>query len=144
MAKTLKDLFFALLNATLILLALCLFLVWKVAQSVENVQTGFKENLQVVIPLKEQVQGIRGELEGIRSALVAIRQQDGTLDTASRAQLNDAMQSLKDMEGKLAGAQSRMLEIVDNPEDLINYAITTSAEAISGQYMALRGCVPAT
>ena len=36
MAKTLKDLALALLNATLLLIALCLFLAWQVASKVDG------------------------------------------------------------------------------------------------------------
>ena len=56
LAITLKDLFRALLNATLTLLALCLFRGWKLAQSINNIKSGFVENPQQVVPLREQVQ----------------------------------------------------------------------------------------
>jgi len=145
MAKTLKDLLLALLNATLILLALCLFLGWKLAQSVENVRAGFSENLQVIAPLRDEAQGIRGELAGLRSDLSAIRQQDiATLDAETRTKLNSALDRLGNLETKLEETQMRLAGLVDNPEDLIDYAITTSSEAIGTQIRGIRGCAPQT
>ncbi|MDA7966810.1 hypothetical protein [Ruegeria sp.] len=141
MARTLKDLLLALLNATLILLALCLFLGWKLAQSVENIQTGFADTLQEVAPVRDQLQGMRGTLEGIRSDLSAIRQAD-RLDGATQARLAETMQRLTALEDKMASAQSRLAGLVENPEDLIDYAITTSTEVVADQIKTLRGCKP--
>ena len=73
MAKTLKDLLLALLNATLILVALCLFLGWKLARSVENIQDNFRESLHIVQPLREQAQGVREDLASLRADLSGIR-----------------------------------------------------------------------
>ncbi len=143
MAKTLKDLFLALLNATLILLALCLFLGWKLAQSIDNIRDGFAENLQVVAPLREQAQGIRGELAALRSDLAAIRAQGDTLDSDALQQLNATLQKLNKLEAGLEGAQARLAGLVDNPEDLIDHAITTSVDKVTDSLLSIRGCVPA-
>ncbi|WP_171207239.1 MULTISPECIES: hypothetical protein [unclassified Ruegeria] len=144
MAKTIKDLLLALLNATLILVALCLFLGWKLAQSVENIRTGFAENLQQVAPLRDQAQAIRGELAGLRSDLADLRVQGGNLDQTTRTNLNDALKRLNDVEEKLSATQARLNGLVDNPEDLINHAITTASEAVTDQLHDLRGCTPAS
>lgn len=145
MAKTIKDLLLALLNATLILLALCLFLGWKLAQSVDGIRAGFAENLQVIAPLRDEAQGIRGELAGLRSDLRAIRQQDlATLDPETRTKLNNALDRLSDLETNLEETQTRLAGLVDNPENLIDYAVTTSTEAIGAQLRGIRGCAPQT
>ncbi len=144
MAKTLKDLLLALLNATLILLALCLFLGWKLAQSVETVRDGFAENLQVVAPLRDQTQEIRDEISGLRGDLTAIRNNASNLDFAAKSRLSAALDRLNDIEARLENTQTRLAGLVDNPEDLINYAVTTSSEAAAEQVMKIRGCVPAS
>lgn len=143
MAKTLKDLLLALLNATLILLALCLFLGWKLAQSVETIRDGFVENLQVVAPLRDQAQGIRDEISGLRGDLAAIRDNASDLDFATKSRLSATLDRLNDIESKLESTQTRLAGLVDNPEDLIDYAVTTSSEAAAAQIMRLRGCEPA-
>ncbi len=144
MAKTLKDLLLALLNATLILLALCLFLGWKLAQSVENIRAGFAENLQVVAPLKDQAQGIRGELAALRSDLDAIRSQGGVADSATAQKLNATLQRLDGLEDRMATAQERLAGLAEKPEDLIDFAITTTADTVTDRVLMVRGCEPAS
>ncbi len=144
MAKTLKDLLLALLNATLILLALCLFLGWKLAQSVDQIRVGFAENLQVVAPLRDQAQGIRGELAALRSDLATLGSQGTQLNAVTRQQLNAALRRLGDLEGKLEDTQTRLAGLVEKPEDLIDYAITTSADTVTDLLLILKGCEPAT
>ncbi|WP_319544801.1 hypothetical protein [Ruegeria conchae] len=143
MAKTLKDLLLAFLNATLILLALCLFLGWKLLQSADQIRTGFAENLQAVAPLREQAQGIRVELTELRSDLASFGQR-AQLDETMRQQLSAALQRLNSLEGKLENTQSRLANLVERPEDLINYAITTSADNITNRILIIKGCEPAT
>ncbi len=143
MAKTLKDLLLALLNATLILLAICLFLGWKLAQSVDQIRTGFAENLQVVAPLREEAQGIRGELTTLRSDLASLSA-GSLLDATMRQQVNAALQRLNNLEGKLEDTQTRLAKLVEEPEDLINYAITTSADSFTDRILVIKGCEPAT
>lgn len=144
MAKTLKDLLLALLNATLILLALCLFLGWKLAQSIDDVRTGFAENLQRVTPLRDQAQGIRGELAALRSDLSAIRSQSDTLDSAALQQLNATLQRLNNLEDGLEATQAQLAGLAEKPEDLIDYAITSTVDTVTDGLLTVRGCVPAT
>ncbi len=144
MAKTLKDLLLALLNATLILLALCLFLGWKLAQSVDQIRVGFAENLRVAAPLRDQAQGIRGELAALRSDLATLGSQGTQLNAVTRQQLNAALRRLGDLEGKLEDTQARLAGLVEKPEDLIDYAITTSADTVTDRLLILKGCEPAT
>ncbi|KIC44081.1 hypothetical protein RA28_13920 [Ruegeria sp. ANG-S4] len=142
MAKTLKDLLLALLNATLILLALCLFLGWKLAQSVQDIREGFAENLQVVAPLREEAQGIRGELAGLRSDLTSIRDQGIAISPTTQAKLDTALDRLNEIETRLSETQTRLAGLVENPEELIDYAVTTAAEAAAEKVQAVRGCTP--
>ncbi|WP_170330905.1 hypothetical protein [Ruegeria arenilitoris] len=144
MAKTLKDLVLALLNATLILVALCLFLGLKLSQSIESIRDGFAENLQLVTPLRDQAQSIRGELAAVRSDLAAIRAQDGTLDSVVRQKLNATLQRLNDLETKLETTQSQLAGLAEKPEELIDHAITTSADVVTDRILVIRGCEPAT
>ena len=143
MAKILKDLLLAFLNATFILLALCLFLGWKLLQSADQIRTGFAENLQAVAPLREQAQGIRVEITELRSDLASFGQR-AQLDETMRQQLSATLQHLNSLEGKLENTQSRLANLVERPEDLINYAITTSADSFTDRILVIKGCEPAT
>lgn len=144
MAKTLKDLVLALLNATLVLIALCLFMGWKLASSVDNITTSFSENLKIVTPLREEAQGIRGELAALRSDLAAIPVDGGTLDSATTARITEALDKLNAVEDKLQFTQARFAEMAESPEMLIEQAIDLSADAVADRVKDIRGCVPET
>ncbi|WP_419739871.1 hypothetical protein [Ruegeria sp.] len=98
MAKTLKDLLLALLNATLILVALCLFLGWKLASTVEDVTSGLSEKLQVVAPLRDEAQGIREQLSGLRSDLARIQEDGVVSNTAVSLRMSNTLDKLETIE----------------------------------------------
>lgn len=142
MAKTFKDLLLALLNATLILLALCLFLGWKLMQSAENLRQGFEESLTILAPLREQASGIREELAGLRQDIASLKAAGAALDAADQFRLNTALQRLDTLQEKWGDAQSKLAGLANRPEDLIDHAITTSAETVVNGVNVLRGCQP--
>lgn len=143
MAKTLKDLLLALLNATLILLALCLFLSWKLASTIDGITTGFAEKVQVVAPLRDEILGIRGELTALRSELATMQAGDNIGDIADNQRLNAALSTLDGLEEKMQTTQSRIAELTESPDDLINTAIENTADVIADRIIAIRGCEPA-
>ena len=144
MARTLKDLLLALLNATLILVALCLFLGWKLASTVDSVTSRFSENLQIVTALREEAQGIRGELAALRSDLATIPVDGGVVDNITAQRITTTLTRLNDVEDKLKSAQAKFADLADSPDALIDQAIQTSADVIADRVIAIRGCVPET
>ncbi len=144
MARTLKDLLLALLNATLILVAVCLFLGWKLASSVEGITTEFSEKVQIVAPLRDEIQGVRGELTALRSELASIEPNGISTDTATQQRLLAALDALSGLEKKLRATQARIAEFTESPEILLNTAIETSTDAVADRIIAIRGCVPAS
>ena len=99
---------------------------------------------QVRICLGYAVQGIRGELAALRSYLAAIRVQGITLDTTTRQQLGASLQRLNKLGDDLESTQARLADLADNPELLIDYAITTSVDTVTDSLLTVRGCAPAT
>ncbi|WP_171126552.1 MULTISPECIES: hypothetical protein [unclassified Ruegeria] len=144
MARTLKDLLLALLNATLILVALCLFLGWKLASTVEGITTAFAENIQIVAPLKQELQGVRGELAALRSDLSSIQIGESLANSAAAQKISTALAKLDDLEKELQAKQARISELTESPDELINTAIEASADAIADRIIEIRGCVPAS
>ncbi|WP_170572253.1 hypothetical protein [Ruegeria atlantica] len=144
MVNTLKDLFLALLNATLILVALCLFLGWKLASTVEGITTSFAEKVQIVSPLKEEIRSVRGELTALRSDLSSIQTNGGVTDSATAGRVFAALAKLDQLEQKMQAAQSRISEITESPDALINSAIEKTADEIADRIIAIRGCEPST
>ncbi|WP_420586810.1 hypothetical protein [Ruegeria sp.] len=144
MARTLKDLLLALLNATLILLAICLFLGWKLASTVDGITTAFSEKVAVVAPLREDIRSIRGELTALRSDLANIQAEGLVADTAAAQRVSAALNTLDNLQEQMQATQSRISEITDAPENLINTAIEKSADVVTDRIDTLRGCVPAS
>ena len=144
MAKTLKDLLLALLNATLILTALCLFLGWKLASTVDDITVKVAEKVQIVAPLKEDVQGIRGELTALRSDLSSLQLSGTAADSATAQKLSEALEKLNDLENNLQASQARIAELTEAPDQLINTAIENSADIFADRIIAIRGCEPAS
>ncbi|CAD0185320.1 hypothetical protein RUESEDTHA_02206 [Ruegeria sp. THAF57] len=144
MARTLKDLLLALLNATLILVALCLFLGWKLASTVEGITTAFAENIQIVAPLKQELQGVRGELAALRSDLSSIQIGESVANSAAAQKISTALAKLDNLEKELQAKQARISELTESPDELINTAIEASADAIADRIIEIRGCVPAS
>lgn len=144
MAKTLKDLLLAVLNATLILVALCLFLGWKLASTIDDITTEFTETLQFVDPLHDQAKGIRGELAALRSDLAGLQLDGSSIDSATAQRINLALNRLDQVEGRLQSTQARFADMAESPDLLIEQAINTSADVIADRVLTIRGCVPET
>ncbi|MEM6659548.1 MAG: hypothetical protein AAF496_14675 [Pseudomonadota bacterium] len=144
MAKTLKDLLLALLNATLLLVALCLFLAWQLITAVQDVTSGFSENLQRVAPLREDAQAVQGQLAELRTELAAAKAGANVVDDATAQRLNSALDRLEDLENNLQSAQSRLTDLAASPDVLIDQTLTTAADVVADRIIAIRGCVPET
>ena len=138
MAKTLKDLALALLNATLILVALCLFLAWQVVSTARDVTDRLGEELAGMAPLRGAVLEVRDEVAGLRQDLAALRDGD------SPALPEEIQARLDGLEGRLDGAAERLEALSGAPERLIDHTIETAADAAASRVMDIRGCVPAT
>jgi hypothetical protein len=138
MAKTLKDLALALLNATLILIALCLFLAWQVASTARDVTGRLSEELADLAPLRGTVQDTKDELTGLRQDLAGLRDGDGP------AVSQQVQARLAVLEERLDMTAERLNALSGAPERLIDHAVETAADAAAQRVMAIRGCVPAT
>lgn len=131
--KTIKDLALALLNATLILIALCLFFVWQISNTAERVAGNFAQNLEVLAPLRGEVEGMRADLAGLRGDLAELQSVPGQTADAIEERI-DALIARMDL------VQGRMAELADTPERLMTTAIDRSAEHVAGTLNDLAGC----
>ncbi len=118
--KTLKDLVLAMVNATLILVAVCLFLLWQVSGAAERIVASFAQNLEVLQPLKERVTEMRDEVAGLRRDLQTLPT-DGTARTeftTKRLQTRaDALQS------ELMDINESLQKLADTPDRLMTQAV---------------------
>ncbi|MEM8630853.1 MAG: hypothetical protein AAGF74_06440, partial [Pseudomonadota bacterium] len=79
--KVIRDLLLAMVNATLILVAICLFLAWRVSAAVGDVTERFAENLELATPLADEVQAMTQELKDLRSDLDKLSQSGSDLSS---------------------------------------------------------------
>lgn len=137
MAKTLKDLVLALLNATLILVAVCLFLAWKVSGTAERVVASFSQNLEVLKPMREEVQGVQQEIAGLRSDLADLR---GSASAVPAAALNRLDQRVDTLNTKLETMQGNMAQLAEAPDRLMTAAVDRTIDGLAETAKDLRGC----
>ncbi|MBV1896370.1 MAG: hypothetical protein KUG70_07920 [Rhodobacteraceae bacterium] len=138
MLKVLKDLCLALLNATLILLALCLFLAWKVANTADNVASNFASNLVVVEPLKAELQAMTGELVNLRQDVAQVLARPGEIQSATLQRIETRLEKV---DARMSDASKSISNLSQAPYLLVDYAIETASDSIAQKAGYLRGCV---
>lgn len=139
MLKVLKDLGVALLNASLILLALCLFLAWKVVSTADNVASSFASNLVTVEPLRADLQAMTGELVSIRQDVAQLSAQSSEVQSAA---LRRIATRLEKVDTRVTDASKSIGNLSEVPYRLVDRAIETAADNLAQQAKSIRGCVP--
>lgn len=139
MLKALKDLAVALINATLILIAICLFLAWKLTDTVDQTASNFAQNLIRVEPLREDIQRATIELTALRADLAKISEQSGDLRSAS---MQNILARVEHMQGGLDNARQSIADLSQAPTRIVDHAIETAASQLAQGVNDVRGCVP--
>ncbi|MBY6134346.1 hypothetical protein KUV61_00785 [Nocardioides marinus] len=137
MARILFDLLKACLNATLILLALCLFLGWKLLAATEGVSANAAEIAQQLQPLRDAVRNLQQDVAGLRND---IRTGDGPPPSARLARL----------EQQLSEVQDRLATIQTLPQQAAASAARAGASELAARLIAATpglgteetGCLP--
>ncbi|MFC3614932.1 hypothetical protein ACFORG_14270 [Lutimaribacter marinistellae] len=137
MGKVIKDLLLALLNATLILVAVCLFLGWKLMSTVDGVVATAASNLELLRPLREEVGGMRDDVQGLRQDLAALVEGADGLSSAAAQRLSARAEAL---EARLDAVGTRLSDTLGSPEELIDHTIETAADRAARSIADLRGC----
>ena len=129
MTKTILDLFKAMINATLLLLALCLFLGWMLVSSVQDVTAKVTGAIDQVAPVQDRIQDLRLEVAGLRSDLVNLPEQVviGQLDR---------------LDQRLTSLQQEMSELRQLPNEIIHNAAQTAATTLADQLSQPANCLP--
>jgi uncharacterized protein YicC (UPF0701 family) len=133
---TAKNLLLALINATLILVIICLWLAWKVLDAAEGVSAQLNQATEAVLPLREDVAALTAEVAGARSDLAELRSAEGAAAAAGLAERLDRIEAqLEAVTGTIARVQA-------DPDALIDRAMTRAFDelrAIVAELVALRG-----
>jgi hypothetical protein len=133
----LKALALALLNATLILVALCLFLAWNLAREVDEISTDFAQSLIDINPVRDDIRDLTFEVASLRADLEAVMTQTG--DARDTAQ-TEAIARLDAVNTRISGIADQAQALLDEPEALVDYAIDATAREMKEGVADLRGC----
>ncbi|MCB1310912.1 MAG: hypothetical protein KDK29_03045 [Sedimentitalea sp.] len=141
MAKTLKNLALALINATLMLIALCLFLAWQLAIKADDITENIAGSLTVITPVKDRLEATQAELAGLRADLAAVKAETG--DEAGEA-MGELKTRIDALYAKLGEVEAAIAGIKTSPEAMIDQAVTSTAVQVRQGIADFRGCTPAT
>jgi hypothetical protein len=138
--RTLRNLVLALLNATLLLGALCLWLAWSALSAAERVSGQIEAAAQTVLPLRGEIVSLTEQIAATRSDLAGLR----AMGAADRAGLE---QRIAGVEAELARLTAAVTELGADPEVLLDAAVTSAfdriGEIVADSLNSLRGQRPA-
>ena len=126
LGRTIWNLVLALLNATLILLAICLWFAWGAMSSAERVATEIRTTVTSVQPVREEFRGLRGDIQDLRADLASLQNQDGTR-TQAVAELSGSINSLQ---GEIESLSGSIRAIDVDPNAVVTHAIETTFQEI--------------
>ncbi len=132
MSKLIKDLFLAMLNATLLLIALCLVLGLMVVNRANSITETFATNLIKLEPVKDEVVGAREDIAALRTDLADLKANPSGLSEAALNQLGTRVDAMSE---RMDGLEETIQEVKQMPYDLTEHAIETAADRF-GQVVA--------
>lgn len=140
----LRDLALAMLNATLILIVLCLFLGLRLTDRLEDVRTELTSRLAVFAPLRADLQQMTGEIAGLRSDLSDLRQTGELAGTPAAQALNARIGALETRLEEISTGLGEIRTTVQaadiDAEALVAHAAGTAAVEFAAGLGALAGC----
>jgi cell division protein FtsX len=137
MGKILKDLLLAMINATLILVALCLFLAWKLSAATGAIVDSFTDSLQIVHPLQQEVAGTREELQGLRADVVALAESATGVDRAVLVRVEQRLGALNE---KVETVQTEIATLRETPRRLLDQSLEAGSGQLLGFVKDVRAC----
>lgn len=135
--RTVFNLLLALVNATLILLAICLYLELRVVQKMDSLTATFSQNLITIEPLKDSVESLSSEVTELRAELKSLRETPGKMTAAAEQKLSTRLDNLN---SQLTAVKTKFNDVVQNPDELVDKAVDAGTQAIVQGIADLRGC----
>jgi len=137
LGRTLRNLGLALLNATLILMALCLWLGLGLASTVKSITSDITANLVSIDPALGEIRDLTGELAALRADIATA--QNATGELRSQAALT-ASGKIVALDERFSAIADRLQAIASQPEVLVDDAIDRAAEEMKDGIADIRGC----
>ncbi|MFV0358965.1 hypothetical protein [Tropicimonas sp.] len=134
--RSLGNIVLAMLNATLILIALCLFLGLRLAGTVNDIATNVTQSALDAAPLREEVREMTDQIAGLRSDLAAVG--TGELADGATGQLAAIDARLDTLQTRAAALREQIGAARLAPER----AIAAVAGAFANEISALANCTP--
>lgn len=135
--RALGNLGLAMINATLILLALCLWLAWQLGSEVSAITDGIAGDLLAVQPLRDDVTGLTEQIAALRSDLEIAGDQAGADAVEALDRLRERSARLEDRLADLSGLVARISE---DPGLLLDRGIALAVGHLGDQSRALLNC----
>jgi hypothetical protein len=129
------SLLLAMINATLILVALCLWLGWHVLSETRAITDRVADSIPRLTPVKDEIAGLRAEVTGLRSDLAGLQ---GQPEGASPV-VAGLGERLDQLEGRLAATGDRIDAMTSDPGALIDRAVDRLALQVKS---GLAACMP--
>ncbi|ROU03331.1 hypothetical protein [Histidinibacterium lentulum] len=129
LGRTAKNLFLALLNATLILLALCLWLAWNVLSTAERVSEQMAVAAGTVTPLREGIEALTAEIAGARADVADLRV---GLEASETGSADQVAERLAGIEAEMARLRGALQDLSIDPDPLIDRAMTAAFAELRG------------
>lgn len=126
MMKTLFDLLKAMLNASLLLLALCLFLSWQLVASARDVSNHLTEISARYAPIHSELQQMTQEIAALNEALTQA-------DAPDSAEMRFRLASLEE---QLNGAREATVTLSQLPAQVVSAAVASAVQRISRELAA--------
>jgi hypothetical protein len=137
LSKTLGNLALALINATLILIALCLFLAWQVLSGFQHISEEFAETLLEMAPVRDDIQALTTEARDLRGDLQALQLRPLADGNAPLAQQQEQLAAFQ---ARMEGTLDRVDAMISQPETLIYGAIDHTAQRATESVSDIVGC----
>lgn len=134
LSRSIRDLCLALLNATLILAALCLWFAWGALSAADRVSTRISEAAQSVLPLRDEIATLTTEIAAARADLTTL--------PAGGAEAAALQARLSAIEMRLAELSASVSTLTADPDALIDRAVSSAfaglGDAVAQAIAALR------
>ncbi len=138
---TLKNLALALLNATVLLVALCLFLALLIMNSAERASDRFSEAVSSLAPLRAEVSEINLALQGLRNDVQSLAQRPGAVSNDQASALAEQIETLNT---RLDAVNTRLEQLGEVPDQVVTTAIDYVADRVSNGVNTYRNCTAET
>ncbi|MEQ8654123.1 MAG: hypothetical protein RIC87_16780 [Kiloniellales bacterium] len=120
LGRTIGNLLLALLNATLILVALCLFLGWQLAEEVSAITDHVGQKMVKLEALGNEVSSMSAEMTALRSEL---SKQSVQADPMTLQKMQELSAKLDRIDQGMADTKGRVDAILEEPNALVDRAV---------------------